>query len=452
MLISRVAKQYKKIKDRNRISPLKDNLPTADDLEKRLGGYIYTVSQNHSFLELAVTSEEPQQAVSSSELTSKAFRLTETSSKTVNPLILTSISEPALYTSELNLNASKLACEKSEVVTTTELACNPYEQTGNKSLLSCYTSELHGSISELAGITSKPTVPCKLSGNTTEQAVRFGLASNTSDQAGYISELSGSSSELSVDISEITGNTSELAGNTNKLAVTFDIASISELASSFDLTSTSELAGKLEQAITPKLVTTAKMAGTPELDATLGLAATSELDNKKGATITKLKNSDLNMADVDSVLQSTSILPKCIPVSTKVYQVKEILEETITAEKNYSMTISESAEITPTLNMSTETNSEMEEPIPTIPAINFNWKQIVYEWLILFADGLAKRGTFSLVVMIIISYIIGYDIDDHSISYAISRLASLLPLLWIRQSDQITEYVVKKITDFFINC
>ena len=45
----RIAKQYKKIKDRNRFSFSNDNLPTADDLAKRLGkGVIYILSRNQS--------------------------------------------------------------------------------------------------------------------------------------------------------------------------------------------------------------------------------------------------------------------------------------------------------------------------------------------------------------------------------------------------------------------
>ena len=155
---------------------------------------------------------------------------------------------------------------------------------------------------------------------------------------------------------------------------------------------------------------------------------------------------------------------------SKIIQVKEISKENITDNKKVSLkmdeycvmntlsvnstTIDISTEAASTIDISTENNTgiQMQGPqtnqsLNTIPLIN--WQQRMYKWLMIFANGVAKRGMLSFGVILIITFMIGYKIGDQSLHFSMSRLITLLPLMWIRHSDEITEYVVKKVTDFY---
>ena len=141
----------------------------------------------------------------------------------------------------------------------------------------------------------------------------------------------------------------------------------------------------------------------------------------------------------------------------KIIQVKELPQEIISVD-NADCLMNSSAETTTTIEISTETNTELHNQelrshqlVYTIPITNSNWQHDVYEFLKLFANNVFKKGTSCFAAMIIISYIIGFQIDDQSMTYAIARLLGLLPLMWIRQSDELTQYIVKQMTDFYEN-
>ena len=118
-------------------------------------------------------------------------------------------------------------------------------------------------------------------------------------------------------------------------------------------------------------------------------------------------------------------------MQTKIIHLKEICEEIITADQKESLIIDEACEMYPSasidisadktanIDISTETNTEqqIQEPVSslplhTIPVININW---LIELLILFVNGVAKRAGFSLAVILVISYINGYKIDEQSL-------------------------------------
>ena len=250
-------------------------------------------------------------------------------------------------------------------------------------------------------------------------------------EVGLTSELTANSSGLTANKSKLVGNRPELskpAVNTSNIS---ELAGIDKLTASTELPSTSRLVPTFMCAPTSKLVHTKAVH---------------------------------NLTDVDSVLTSNLIqvnVPKRTSVPAKIIQVKEIPEEIMNSVKIGSLTVDEDCEMnelartSASIDISTKAKTEQQLegsssslPLHTIPVTNFNCQQRAYEWLISFANGVAKRGMFSFGVILIISGLIGFKTDDQSLYLSIGRLSRLLPLLWIRHSDEITDYVVKKMTDF----
>ena len=321
---------------------------------------------------------------------------------------------------------------------------------------------------------------------TSKHAVKSGLAvisdlSHTSKHA-VKSEFAATSelnTKFCIAAASNVADTPELAATTN-LAVSSDLSSTSNLASKSMLTpksnlaAVSNLADTPELAVTTEIATTSVVAPTSQITDAYALATTSELPSKfqPAASIELTSISKLvdvkatNLTDVDSVL-TTSLnevnLQRYTPVPMKINHVKEICEEIITAGKNESLIIEKACEMYPSasidisadttanIDKSTETNTEQQIqeplsnlPIHTIPVTNINW---LIELLILFSNSVAKRAGFSLAVIISISYIIGYTIDEQSLYLSVAKLLYLIPLMWVRQSDEITKYFVRKITN-----
>ena len=76
-----------------------------------------------------------------------------------------------------------------------------------------------------------------------------------------------------------------------------------------------------------------------------------------------------------------------------------------------------------------------------------NWKSSACKLFVSLAEFVAARGISCWAFLVLVTFIIGLLIDNQSMFLAEMRLASLIPLLWIRQSSELTDYVLKKRTD-----
>ena len=78
-----------------------------------------------------------------------------------------------------------------------------------------------------------------------------------------------------------------------------------------------------------------------------------------------------------------------------------------------------------------------------------NWKSSTYKSFVSLAEFVAARGTSCLAFLIIVTLTIGLYIDTQSMYLVEMRLALLIPLLWIRQSSELTDYVLKNSTKIY---
>ena len=78
-----------------------------------------------------------------------------------------------------------------------------------------------------------------------------------------------------------------------------------------------------------------------------------------------------------------------------------------------------------------------------------NWKSSAYKSFVSLAEFVAARGRSCLAFLIIVTLTIGLYIDTQSMILAEMRLALLIPLLWIRQSSELTDYVLKNSTKIY---
>ena len=78
-----------------------------------------------------------------------------------------------------------------------------------------------------------------------------------------------------------------------------------------------------------------------------------------------------------------------------------------------------------------------------------NWKSSAYKSFVSLAEFVAARGTSCLAFLIIVTLTIGLYIDTQSMYLVEMRLALLIPLLWIRQSSELTDYVLKNSTKIY---
>ena len=77
-----------------------------------------------------------------------------------------------------------------------------------------------------------------------------------------------------------------------------------------------------------------------------------------------------------------------------------------------------------------------------------DWKSSACKSFVSLAEFVAARGISCWAFLVLVTFIIGLLIDTQSMILAEMRLASLIPLLWIRQSSELTDYVLKKGTNF----
>ena len=90
----------------------------------------------------------------------------------------------------------------------------------------------------------------------------------------------------------------------------------------------------------------------------------------------------------------------------------------------------------------------IEHPQLTITSLA-NWKSSTYKSFVSLAEFVAARGTSCLAFLIIVTLTIGLYIDTQSMYLVEMRLALLIPLLWIRQSSELTDYVLKNSTKIY---
>jgi hypothetical protein len=177
----------------------------------------------------------------------------------------------------------------------------------------------------------------------------------------------------------------------------------------------------------------------------------------------ELNLSVMNLPDVNiprsssTRIDTTTVKP--IPLPENNVQVEEFssvgsIVKTKGLRNKQSSAISSSGGITGEINdaglsqvINFETSSQHAEEI-NIEVINRDSSALIL--LTLIADALKvlkKRETCCIAILLIVTYTIGFMIDDHSMYFATWRLVCLLPLFWIRNSDEITEYTVKKLSN-----
>ena len=173
----------------------------------------------------------------------------------------------------------------------------------------------------------------------------------------------------------------------------------------------------------------------------------------------RLNLSVMNLADVNvprfssTRIDRTAVKP--IPLPGNNIQVEEIICAVSIVKTEDPTDIGSSIGLTGEINdvgqsqeINFETSSQLAKET-NIEAINGHSRaDILLTLLTKTFNVLKKRETCCVAILLIVTYIIGFMIDDHSMYFATWRLGCLLPLFWIRNSDEITDYTVKKLTNF----